>query len=114
MHSSEAIEGTVRANPDLGVWVVIDVDFQNAFPSLLREAMIFVWETKVPQLRPWSKRCQDNCGVVCFPSGDKRRARRGFEQGDPLEFLQFGCVIADVAAAAMADMRARKDPDSNL
>ena len=98
-------------NHDLGVWAVIDVDFQNAFPSMYREAINDALEKRIPEFQPWSKWCQDNCGAVCFPSGDEHQARRGAEQGDPLASLQCGCVIADVTAAAMADMRARKDTD---
>ena len=52
--------------------------------------------------------------MVFLPSGEKHRARRGAEQGDPLSSLQCGCVIADVTAAAIADMQARKGPDHNL
>ena len=84
MHTREAIKGTIRANPDLGVWAVIDVDFQTAFPTRLHEAIDFALEAKVSELRPWSKWCQDNCGVIFFPSGDKHRAGRGAEQGDPM------------------------------
>ena len=93
---------------------MIDVDFQNAFLSLFYEAIHSTLETKVTELRPWSKWCQDSCGVVFQPSGEKQCDGRGAEQGDPLASLQFGCVIADVAAATIAEMRARKGPDHNL
>ena len=114
VHTREIIEGTIRANPDLGICAVVDVDFQNAFPSLFHEAIDSALEATVAELRRWSKRCQDNCGVVFLASGDKHRGRRGAEQGDPLASLQCGCVIADVTAAALDDMRARKDPSCNL
>ena len=39
VRTRETIEGTIRANPDLGILVVIDVDFHNAFSSLLHEAI---------------------------------------------------------------------------
>ena len=52
--------------------------------------------------------------MVFLPSGNKHCARRGAEKGDPLACLQCGCVIADVTATAIADMRARRDPDHNL
>ena len=48
----EAIEGSIWASPAVGIWVVIDVDFQNAFLSILYEAIDSALETKVPELRP--------------------------------------------------------------
>ena len=39
VHIREAIDGTIRANTDLGIWAVIGVDFQNAFPSVFHEAI---------------------------------------------------------------------------
>ena len=72
------------------------------------DAIDLALETRVPELRPLSKWCQDNCGVVFLPSGDKHRARRGAEHGDRLAPLQCGCVIAEVTATAVAYMRARK------
>ena len=65
----DAIERTIRASPKVGIWAVIDVDFQNAFLSILHEAIDSALETKVPDLRPKSRWCQDNCGVffLTFP-----------------------------------------------
>ena len=51
--------------------------------------------------------------MVFLPSGEEHRARRSAEHGD-LSPLQCGCVISDVTAAAIANMRARKGPDHNL
>ena len=68
VHTHEAIESTVRANPDLGIWVAIDVVFQNAFPLMSHEATESALEARVTHLRPWSKCCQDNCGVFFFNS----------------------------------------------
>ena len=42
VHTREAIEGTIRANPDPGIWAWIDVDFQNTFSSMFHEANDFV------------------------------------------------------------------------
>ena len=93
---------------------MVDVDFQNAFPSLFFNAIASVLEAKVPELRPWSRWCQGHCGVIFLPSGEKHRARRGTKQGDPLASLQCGCVIADVTAGAIADMKSRKRPGQDL
>ena len=66
VHAWETIEGTIRANHDLGVLAVIDVDFQNAFPSWYHEAVDLAIEKIVPELQSWSKWCQDICGVIFF------------------------------------------------
>ena len=34
VHTRETIEAAVRLDPAHGVWACVDVDFQNAFPSL--------------------------------------------------------------------------------
>ena len=68
VHTRETIENAIRADPSLGVWAVVDVDFQNTFPLLFYEAIDSALETKVPELRRWSKWCQDHCGVIFLPS----------------------------------------------
>ena len=114
IHTRETIEAAMRADPDNGVWACIDVDFKNAFPSLLHESIDAAVGARVPELQPWSSWCQRNCGVIYLPSGAKYRAERGAEQGDPLASMQCGCVIADVVALALADMRAHKPPGTDL
>ena len=39
VHTREAIENAIRSEPSCGVWATVDVDFQNAFPSLVYEAV---------------------------------------------------------------------------
>ena len=34
VHTRETIENAFRSGPSCGVWATVDVDFQNAFPSL--------------------------------------------------------------------------------
>ena len=48
VHTRVTIEGIIRANHGLGVRAVIDVDFQNAFPSLLHDALDSVLERGYP------------------------------------------------------------------
>ena len=114
VHTRETIEAAVRSDPAHGVWACVDVDFQNAFPSLRHEAIDTATGARVPELQPWSRWCQDNCGIVFLRSGAKYRARRGAEQGDPLASMQCGCVIADVVALALADMKAQKPHGEDL
>ena len=39
LHTREIIENAIRSDPSCGVWATVDVDFQNAFPSLVYEAI---------------------------------------------------------------------------
>ena len=84
VHTRETIEGAIRSDPSCGVWATVDVDFQNAFPSLRYEAIESAVGSRIPEFRPWSRWCQDRCGVVFLPSGETYEARCGAEQGDPL------------------------------
>ena len=114
VHTRETIEATIRSDPAHGVWACIDVDFQNAFPSLRHESIDTAVGDRIPELQPWSRWCQDNCGIIFLPCGDKYQARRGAEQGDPLASMQCGCVIADVVDLALADMRTQKPQGVDL
>ena len=71
VHTRETIEAAVRSDPAYGVWACVDVDFQNAFPTLRHEAIDTAVGARVPELQPWSRWCQDHCGVVFLPSSDK-------------------------------------------
>ena len=39
VHTCETIEAAIRSDPSCGVWGIVDVDFQNAFPTLHYEAI---------------------------------------------------------------------------
>ena len=39
VHTRETIENAIRSDPNCGVWATATVDFQTAFPSLLREPL---------------------------------------------------------------------------
>ena len=57
VHTRETIENAIRADPGFGIWAIVDVDFQNAVPMFVFEAIDSALETTVPELRPWSKLC---------------------------------------------------------
>ena len=114
IHTRDAMEAAIKSNPDGDVWACIDVDFRNAYPSLLHDSIDAAMKARMPELQPWSKWCQDNCGAVHLPSGGKYHAKRGAEQGDPIASLQCGCTIADVVDEAMADMRSHKPSGQKL
>ena len=66
VHTRETIEAAVRSDPAYGVWACVDVDFQNAFPTLRHEAIDTAVGARVPELQPWSRWCQDNCGLSSY------------------------------------------------
>ena len=70
VHTRETIEATVQSDHAHGVWACIDVDFQNAFPSLYQESIDSAVGDRIPELQPWSHWCQDNCGIIFRPSGE--------------------------------------------
>ena len=77
IHTRDAMEAAIKSNPDGDVWACIDVDFRNAYPSLLHDSIDAAMNARMPELQPWSKWCQDNCGTVHLPSGGKYHAKRG-------------------------------------
>ena len=52
VHTRETIEAAVRSDPAYGVWACVDVDFQNAFPTLRHEAIDAAVGARVPELQP--------------------------------------------------------------
>ena len=103
VHIRETIEGTIRSDPSCGAWATVDVDFQNAFLTLRYKAI----DAAV------SSRIKIAAGLFsCHLARNK--ARRGAEQGDPLASMQCGCVIADITAAAIADMKSQKPLGDDL
>ena len=60
VHIRETIESAIRGDLGLGVRAVVDFDFQNTFPFFYYEAIGSALGTKVPELRQWSKLCQDH------------------------------------------------------
>ena len=64
VHTRETIEAAIISDAAHGVWATVDVDFQNAFPTLRYEAIDTAVGARVPELQPWSRWCQDHCGVV--------------------------------------------------
>ena len=108
IHTRSVLEDALRADSSAGVWAVVDVDFENAFPSMEHEAIDESVDRHVPELKQWSKWCQTHVGDIHLPSGDIHHARRGAEQGDPLGSLQCGVVLADVVHEASSEMQRRK------
>ena len=71
----------------------LDIDFQNAYPSLewhsIREAV----HEYLSELLPWTQWCHEEPAPVVLPSGEVRFIDRGAEQGDPLGNLYCALVL---------------------
>ena len=100
VHTRTVLERCLQDDPSTGVWAVIDLDFENAFPSLEWPAIDKGMDSLMPELAPWTQWCHEGPSDISLPSGSVHRAGRGAEQGDPHGSLQCGVVLADVARTA--------------
>ena len=93
VHFRGVLEECLRGG-DGPVLACLDMDLQNAFPSLewdkIREAV----EKYIPELKGWTDWCHKAASVVHLPGGGTLLVDRGAEQGDPLGSLYCGLVIA--------------------
>ena len=79
-------------------WAVIDVDLQNAFPSLEWDAIRQAVAARLPEVLDWTDWCHESPSRVVLPSGSEVFVDRGAEQGDPLGPIYCALVIAEVMA----------------
>jgi len=75
---------------------VLDLDLQNAFPSLEWDSIRAAIGEHLPALSPWVAWCHASPAPVQLPGGDWVQIDRGAEQGDPLGSLYCALVLADV------------------
>ena len=53
IHARRAFREAVTSDPSMGVWVEVDVDFANAFPSLEHDSIDEAMQRLVPGVAPW-------------------------------------------------------------
>ena len=85
----------------------IDVDFQNAFPSLEWDSIRSAVNNRLSNLLAWTEWCHADGVTVYLPSGEKVRIDRGAEQGDPLGSIYCALVLADVMDIVRAKLDAK-------
>ena len=81
---------------------VVDVDWQNAFPSLEWDGIRAAVDKHLPNLSAWIRWCHASPSEVFLPSGEQLLVDRGVEQGDPLGPILCALVLAEVSSRADA------------
>ena len=112
VHARRTFRETVQADPALGVWAEVDIDYVNAFPRLLWDYIGDAVSEHVPGLAAWTDWCHDAPTNVTLPCGDAHATDRGSEQGDPHGSLHCGAALAVVRHRATAARTARQPQDS--
>ena len=110
VHARRTFREVVQACPELGVWAEVDIDFINAFPSLLWGYIGDAVAEFAPGLAAWTEWCHSEPTRVTLPCGSEHSTDRGSEQGDPHSSAQCGAALAVVRRRA-AEARAAQRPD---
>ena len=63
VHARSVLEDTIRSDPSLGAWLAVDIDFENAFPSLEWSAIESAVGELFPNLLPWLRWCHDEADI---------------------------------------------------
>ena len=102
---SEATVHTVRQwmhrNAGDPTRVFLKVDFQNAFNTVDRAAMLRQIRLHLPGLAPWAEWCYDRHSRLLF-RGSPLTSEAGVQQGDPLGPLFFALALQPALQAASA------------
>ena len=124
IHWRDTVIKEIQSDVNHGVWAIIDLDWQNCYPSIEWDAIEDSVDRHLPELSRWTRWChgarsageadgiahgaapprQRATQPVILPSGTRHHADRGAEQGDPHGSLQCGLVLSDVSEAAEAAM----------
>ena len=96
IHARRAFREAVTSAPGMGVWVEVDVDFANAYPSLEHDSIDEAMHRLVPGVAPWCSWSHAEASTVRTPAGRALWSDRGAEQGDPMGSLQCGVALAGV------------------
>ena len=121
IHWRETVIAEISSDPSNGVWALLDLDFQNCYPSLEWDDIEDATDKHAPELSRWVRWCHgvretppsqdgagsgtisnplstDRCaGAVILPGGGIHLPDRGAEQGDPHGSAQCGLVLSDVS-----------------
>ena len=75
---------------------MIDVDFQNAFPSFEWDAIRKAADTQLPEISAWTRWCHASASQITLPCGEQLSVDRGIEQGDPFGPIYCALCIAEI------------------
>jgi len=83
-------------------FVLLKVDFANAFNSIDRHALLIQCQKLFPDLLPWVRWCYGDQPLLFHRTGNLRSCI-GVQQGDPLGPLLF-CLVLRILAARVAEV----------
>ena len=95
IHTRAVIEAALEDDMAL-----VDLDMENAFPSVTWAAIDSAVAELAPALLPWTRWCHRGPVRVWLPSGQAYYVDRGIEQGDPLGPAYCGLVMGRIARDA--------------
>ena len=96
IHFRLILEKIFRSGTVNEAMALVDIDLQNAFPSLEWDAIREAIMSDLPQLSQWCKWCHASSSAVYLPSGGTVECDRGAEQGDPLGPVFCAVVLSRV------------------
>ena len=101
-----ALEKLCREGAVENVSALLDIDFQNAFPSIEWDSIREAVDALLPQLSAWCAWCHEAPTNIVLPSGRISACNRGAEQGDPLGPIYCAVVLALVLDQSKAKLDA--------
>ena len=103
-HFRRCFVAAAQADAAHGVFVTVDTDVENAFPSLTWPAIDEAARRHVPGLAAWSEHCHQPSSIF-LPGGAVHTSCRGAEQGDPDGTVQCEATMLDIRAEVAASLR---------
>lgn len=92
-----SVRSAVRQNPD---WLVVTLDWRNAFNSVSREAVLHNVSLVEPNLLGWANTLYTQHSALLMDDGTVLSSQQGVRQGDPLSPMAFDLAIQPVLNAA--------------
>jgi len=101
IHARRCLREVLAEDPSLGAWLELDLDLENAFPSMEWPAVDMSMRELLPQLAHISEWSHQIAGIeLPVPDADGKTvehvADRGAEQGDSMASVQCGAVVSGV------------------
>jgi len=104
IHLTREVVERKWTDPD---FVILKVDFANAFNAIDRTALLEQTQEQFPELLPWVQWCYGDSPLLIHPTGNIRSCV-GVQQGDPLGPLLF-CLVLNIVVRRLVEACPRLD-----